>query len=508
MTPAEGGEGRGGKRPLPKTGRRQRLGGETNEGTDKGAGRSAMRTNKREKLPQLPQTDIDDAMGQLETAFALVGCVNGNTFTCPVCGESRKGKVVLRPAKKYWKCYVCGTHPDDPRYKNAIDLVKERCNVPFPKAVNILLGRNDGPIPKAKIVEILATAKSDDGFTASDEPWVFDLYTEILESPHCSLERAVAYYSDRHISADAVAAMRFRYITDPEALRSDLIAKWGEEKLVQAGIAVENENGLRLLCGWNYPVIEPAIDHTGKVRNLQFRPSLKQREKIRAHKRGEGPYVPTFMSIKGAGPKHLIGIGLHLLAEGDPRVVMVAEGAADAAAGYTLGAAGMYAIPGTNIMPPKGVVQYLEKRGHKIVVALDGDEAGIKARPTVAAHFRNNGYAQGASRRLGIDVPGLLNDDLRTALAAAGQFAEDIYRDVAEECGLSELDAIIADEDASKRLHSKLQNLHEESCWVREKTDMPEGLDVCDILIRTHAKRGCTCQSCKAWRARSETATQ
>jgi 5S rRNA maturation endonuclease (ribonuclease M5) len=484
------------------------LEGETNKGTTKSAGRSAMRTNKREKLPQLPQTDIDDAMGQLETAFALIGCVNGNTFTCPVCGESRKGKVVLRPAKKYWKCYVCGTHPDDPRYKNAIDLVKERCNVPFPKAVNILLGRNDGPIPKAKIVEILATAKSDDGFTASDEPWVFDLYTEILESPHCSLERAVAYYSDRHISADAVAAMRFRYITDPEALRNDLITKWGEEKLIQAGIAVENENGLRLLCGWNYPVIEPAIDHTGKVRNLQFRPSLKQREKIRAHKRGEGPYVPTFMSIKGAGPKHLIGIGLHLLAEGDPRVVMVAEGAADAAAGYTLGAAGMYAIPGTNIMPPKGVVQYLEKRGHKIVVALDGDEAGIKARPTVAAHFRNNGYAHGASRRLGIDVPGLLNDDLRAALAAAGQFAEDIYRDVAEECGLSELDAIIADEDASKRLRSKLQHLHEESCWVREKTDMPEGLDVCDILIRTHAKRGCTCQSCKAWRARSETATQ
>lgn len=508
MSPAADGGERDGKRPLPKAGQRQRLGGETNEGAKKGARRSAMRTNKREKLPQLPQTDIDDALGQLETAFALIGCVNGNTFTCPVCGESRKGKVVLRPAKKYWKCYVCGTYPDDPRYKNAIDLVKERCNVPFPKAVNILLGRNDGPIPKAKIVEILATAKSDDGFTASDDPWVFDLYTEILESPHCSLERAVAYYSDRHISADAVAAMRFRYITDPEALRNDLVAKWGEEKLIQAGIAVEYENGLRLLCGWNYPVIEPAIDHTGKVRNLQFRPSLKQREKIRAHKRGEGPYVPTFMSIKGAGPKHLIGIGLHLLAEGDPRVVMIAEGAADAAAGYTLGATGMYAIPGTNIMPPKGVVQYLEKRGHKIVVALDGDDAGIKARPTVAAHFRDNGYAQGASRRLNIDVPGLLNNDLRVALAAAGQFAEDIYRDVAEACGLSELDAIIADEDASKRLRSKLRNLHDESCWVREKTDMPEGLDVCDILIRTHAKRGCTCQSCKAWRVRSETASQ
>jgi len=488
---------------LPRSDGRQRSKGTNNESAENnGARRSTMRNNKREKLPQIPQTDIDDAMSQLETAFALVGCVNGNTFTCPVCGENRKGKVVLRPAKKYWKCYVCGTYPDDPRYKNAIDLVKERCSVPFPKAVNILLGRNDGPIPKAKLVEILATAKTDDGFTASDEPWVFDLYSEILESPHCSLERAVAYYSDRHISAEAVEAMKFRYIVDPEALRSDLVAKWGEEKLVQAGLAVEHETGTRLLCGWNYPVIEPAIDHTGKVRNMQFRPSLKQREKIRAHKRGEGPYVPTFMSIKGAGPKHLIGIGLHLLAQGDPRVVMVAEGAADAAAGYTLGAAGMYAIPGTNIMPPKGVVQWLEKRGHKIVVALDGDEAGIKARPGVAEHFRINGYAGGASRRLGIDVPGLVNDDLRTALDAAGQFAEDIYKDVIAETGIEDLKVIVNDGEAKERLASKLRSLYEESCWVREKTDMPEGLDVCDILVRANAKRGCTCQGCKTWRER------
>lgn len=464
-----------------------------------------MRNNKREKLPQIPQSDIDDAMGQLETAFALVGCVNGNTFTCPVCGENRKGKVVLRPAKKYWKCYVCGTYPDDPRYKNAIDLVKERCSVSFPKAVNILLGRNDGPIPKAKLVEILATAKSDDGFSACDEPWVFDLYTEILESKHCSLERAVTYYSDRHISAEAVEAMRFRYIVDPEALRNELVAKWGEEKLIQAGIAVESEHGFRMLCGWNYPVIEPAIDHTGKVRNMQFRPSLKQREKIRAHKRGEGPYVPTFMSIKGAGPKHLIGIGLHLLSNGESRVVMVAEGAADAAAGYTLGAKGMYAIPGTNIMPPKGVVQYLEKLGHKIVVALDGDEAGIKARPIVAEHFRSNGYADGAARRLGINVPGLLSDNLNEALNAAGQFSEDIYRDVSSQYQCTSFQEVEANAEAAAALRTKLRNLYEESCWVREKTDMPDGLDVCDILIRSHAVRGCTCSSCTAWRERQQT---
>lgn len=488
------------KRPLPKKNGQQRSEGETKDAKPKSVGRSNMRKNTREKLPQIPQEEIDQALSQIETAFAIVGCVNGNSFSCPVCGENRKGKVVLRPTKRYWKCYVCGVYPDDPRYVNAIDLVMERCSVPFPKAVNILNGKNDGPLPKAKLVEILAQAKADDGFTACDEPWVFDLYTEIVDSKHCSLEKAVEYYKDRHISPEAVEMMKFRYITDPEALRADLVAKYGEEKIIEAGLGIETEHGMRLLCGWNYPVIEPAIDHLGKVRNMQFRASAKQREKVRAHKRGEGPYVPPFMSIKGAGPKHLIGIGLHLLADGPSRVVMIAEGAADAAAGYTLGALGMYAVPGTNVMPPKGVVQWLEKRGHKIVVALDGDQAGIKARGVVAEHFRSNGYAGGASKRLGIDVPNLLNGDLKIALAAGGEFGETVLSEVMGQYNGTNFEELIKHDDFVNQLRKRLEELYVESCWVREKTDMPDGMDVCDILIRANAVKGCKCQSCTTWR--------
>lgn len=465
-----------------------------------GVGRSNMRTKSHDNLPQIPKQDIDDAMSQVELAFALIGCVAGNAFICPSCGEQRKGKVVLRPAKRYWKCYVCGAAPGETTYRNAIDLVKERCGVNFPQAVNILLGRNDGPVPKAKIQEILADAKADDGFRACDEDWVFELYGSVVNSKHCSLSRAQDYYRDRHISAEAVEMMRFRYITDPEALRNDLLDAYGEEKLVASGLAVSSEHGLRLLCGWNYPVIEPAIDHLGRVRNMQFRPSWKQREKIRAHKRGEGPYVPTFMSIKGSGPKHLIGVGLHLLAEGPGRLVMVAEGAADAAAGYTLGAAGMYAVPGTNVLPPPGVVKFLERRGHKLVVALDGDEAGNKARSVVAAHFRTNGYAEGAARRLGFDVPGLIQDDLRFAMAAASEHAGELLDEVKGTYGLERFDDVLTNVEASEDLRVRLRTLYEESCWVREKADMPEGLDVCDILVRKHAESGCTCTSCKIWR--------
>jgi hypothetical protein len=477
------------------------LGDDAGHQQSKDVERRHMRnTTQKNNLPQIPQTDIEDALGQLETAFAIIGCVNGNAFTCPVCGESRKGKVILRPQKRYWKCYVCGVYPEDPRYMNAIDLVKQRCSVPFPKAVNILLGRNDGPIPKAKLLEILAEAKADDGFRAAEEEWVWDLYTDVLNSQYSSLERAQAYYADRHISMEAVEMMRFRYITDPEKLREELVAKWGEEKLVAAGLAVTGEHGFRLLCGWNYPVIEPAIDNLGKVRNMQFRPSAKQREKIRAHKRGEGPYVPTFMSIKGAGPRHLIGIGLHLLADGPGRVVMIAEGAADAAAGYTLGAAGMYAMPGTNVLPPAGVIQFLEKRGHKIVVALDGDDAGNKARPIVAEHFRAHGYANGASRRLGYDISALVSDDLEAAVNAAGEFGADLVDEITGRYELRTLSDAITHEQAANDLRTALRQLYVDSCWVREKQDMPAGLDVCDILVKRNAERNCPCQGCVSWR--------
>jgi hypothetical protein len=471
---------------LPSEAKRQRSSGNERRTT----------VNHASKL--LPQEDIEQALCELETAFALIGCVAGNSFACPVCGEQRRGKVVLRPTKRYWKCYVCGTYPDDPRYLNAIELVQNRCSVPFPKAVNILLGRNDGPVPAAKVAELVANARVDDGFSAATEDWVWELYTSVVDSPHVSSERAAAYYAARHIDAVSVAKMRFGYITDPEALRVDLLAEFGADKLVASGLAVDGDKGLRLLCGWNYPVVEPAIDHKGRVRNLQFRPSERQKAKIIAHKRGDGPYVPPFMSIKGAGPRHLIGIGLHLLADGPGRTVMVVEGAADAAAAYTLGAQGVYAMPGTNVLPPAGVVRFLAQRGHRVVVALDGDDAGTKARPVVAEHFRVNGYAEEAGDRLGFDVAALVSKDLAAAVEASGEAGSGLVAELAGELGIN-TDSVF--DSAPDQLRDRLRSLYLASCRVKEKTDMPDGMDVCDILIARHVQDGCPCNTCVQRRA-------
>jgi hypothetical protein len=160
----------------------------------------------------------------------------------------------------------------------------------------------------------------------------------------------------------------------------------------------------------------------------------------------------------------------------------------------------MYAMPGTNVLPPAGVIQFLEKRGHKIVVALDGDDAGNKARPLVAEHFRTNGYATGASRRLGYDISTLVGDDLETAVNSAGELGADLVEEIAGRYELSTLSGVIGHEQAATDLRTTLRQLYVDSCWVREKQDMPVGLDVCDILVKRNAERNCPCQGCVSWR--------
>lgn len=388
-------------------------------------------------MPLLPQQDIDAAAKELETAFVLCGLVVGSTLQCPECGTTKPKKVELNKEKFHWKCFRCGS------WGTGIKLVQERLSVSFPQAVNLLLGRHRDAIPAAKVAALTAEIELGDSFTASTEPWVWDIYAAVLDSEHVSLAAAQRYYAEWHIDGDVVADQRARYITDPGALRTELLATFSSEQLLESGLFVERRPRkgepepqvpeLRMLCGWNYPQIEPAIDHRGRVRNMQFRPSPKQRTRLVAHKRGDGPYVPPFMSIKGAGPRHLIGCGTERLMRVASSTVYVVEGFKDLLATNTLGAEG-YAMPGTNILPPPGLVEMLAARGHTMLVALDGDEAGTKARPKVAEHFRTNGFADTA---------------------------------------------------------------------VREKDDMPPGMDVTDILVARHADKGCGCNTCSAWRSRA-----
>ncbi len=434
----------------------------------------------------LPEADIDAATKELRTAFVLCGLVGESTLRCPSCGTEKRKKVELKA--RHWKCYRCGS------WGSSTKLVQEHLGVNFPTAVNMLLGRHEGSVPKARVRELTAKVEVADSFKASTEPWVFELYTNVLHSKHCSLKRAQRFWAEFHIDPSVVEEQQSRYITDPAALKADLEAQYSRAQLIESGLFIEKRTDddtageLRMLAGWNYPVIEPAIDARGRVRNMQFRASAKQRAKVLAHKRGTGKYVPPFMSIKGATEKHLIGCGIERLAQIEGRTVYVVEGFKDLLAARTMGAEA-FAMPGTGILPPPGVVQFLADRGHAMLVALDGDDAGTQARPVTAEHFRMNGFAAAAADEHGFDVVGLRDNDLLTAYKAGGDRVKTIAKTIAAEHNLSSIKEVIDHDDAAAALRTKLDELFVNSCRVKMKTDMPDGMDVADILAARIAEQ-------------------
>jgi hypothetical protein len=221
----------------------------------------------------------------------------------------------------------------------------------------------------------------------------------VLSSKHASLPAAIRYYGQWHITPEAVATLGFVYITEPDELARELVKRFGTELIVASGLARPLEPGdrdttntkLRWMFSANYPVVEPQISPKGQCHSMQFRPSNAQKKKVLSHKAGEGKYVPPFMSLRGAGPEHLIGINLEHLCSIPPTRVDIVEGAKDVAADISLGNEA-FGLPGTGVLPPKKTVDALRRAKHALRVCMDGDEAGVASQDKVIAHLVANGF--------------------------------------------------------------------------------------------------------------------
>lgn len=358
--------------------------------------------------------DIEAARHNIEQAFQIVGLCSAQSFQCPDCGTTKKGKVTLKPAKGYWACYRCGA------WGSTIKLLQERGGYGFADAVNVLLGRpltTGAPTPppptRRPVLPVI------DDFTAVVD---VEVYNWILAQGDVSL--AQWYYGRWHISADAVEGSGATVIRDIDAFHAKALAKWGGDRLVACGLvkpasATPNKKDFFLL-NWDYCVIEPHRRPSGDVVGMQFRPNPKQERKIAAHKAyskardvaesvGEEftgtkvDYVPKFLSLRGAGPNSLIGCNLPsvaVLPEG--ATVHIVEGFKDAIAAATMGAPA-YAIPGVGVMPHVKVCEILARLD--VVICMDGDAGGDTGRKNLEEHFSANGVSyRGKDMPAGMDV--------------------------------------------------------------------------------------------------------
>lgn len=353
-------------------------------------------------MPKIPEHIIDAASERVDVAFAVCGLVSGGALVCPECGTAKKKKVVLRP--RYWKCHRCGS------WGSAIRLVQDRLGVGFADAVRILVGDKEAAAPSGVDVSEIPVSAANPSVC---DP---DVYRAVVELGDRDL--AARFYARFGIDPDVTREAGASYLDDPKRVWAELVSSFGEDRLEACGVATRRDDGtLRPLFGARYPVVEPAVDPNLATRNLQFRASVRQKLLVDAHKRGMGPYVPPFLSVRGAGERHLIGIGLERLARLKPTTVYVVEGFKDLLAVRTLGFEG-YALPGVSVLPPAGVVRWLAKTGHTFCVALDGDEAGQEATPVVADHLRSgipSGRVRSARLPDGMDWADLLREKAEAA---------------------------------------------------------------------------------------------
>lgn len=343
------------------------------------------------RSPRVTDDDIEAARHEVARAFALLGLVEGKSPRCPECGTAKKGKVALRQDKGYWKCFKCDA------WGSPIKLL-EASGYSFVDAVSALLGREvHGEVAKAAPKK-LVVPQAGSGFRQTLDTQV---YQAIME--HGSYVAAARYYARWHIAPQAVKASGAVRIEQCDQMHAALLERFGRQRLVAAGAikpAEDTANGADFwLVNSQYPVIEPHKLPDGVVVGMQMRPAEAQLAKAEAHKRGEGKYVPKFLSLRGAGPDGLVGCGLDLLAGCVDEPVYIVEGFKDLLAVSTMGAKA-YAIPGAAAQIPAVAIEIL--RRNLPIVALDADDAGAAGAQRIAETLQASGVERVSVKR---DLP-------------------------------------------------------------------------------------------------------
>lgn len=391
---------------------------------------STTDTTHRPRRGRVRDEDIEQARHEVERAFALLGLVAEDAWVCPSCGTSTKGKVVLRPAKGYWKCHRCGS------FGSPIKLLCES-GWDFVDAVNALLGRPVAVPAKAgaPVRDLPAVAPE---FVATVDPEVYDTVCALGD-----VDAAVAYWARWHIAPEAVREAGSAVVVDHRRFRDRLLARFGRDRLIACGLVkpagVDGAGEDRWLCNESYPVIESHRQPDGHAVGLQFRGSVRQLERAARHKTAKAtweraaaryeakwgrPYpkpkprfVPKMLGLRGAGPESLIGMGLVRVARLQrPGEIYVVEGFKDLLAARTMGAEA-YALPGAGTLPPEPVGRLLARRGHRVAICLDADDAGDTGAARIAQWCAERGIPwRRKALPAGCDVA-----DVLAARVAAGE---------------------------------------------------------------------------------------
>ena len=402
-------------------------------------------TPRSDPAPASNGADLDIAVTKVAEVFQMFGLVGPKGApVCPRCGEHRKGKVKI--STRSWKCYPCG------EWGSALGMLEERGWTKF-DAINMLVGKphtEPGGNAVRTDAPVATKIKAQPDFAAVADPEVY-----LWLAKRGSREGAAKFFARWHIDARAVAELGCVLLPtdrwpDTQQLRTDALEAFGTERLSACGVARVDEDSGELRwpgIGSGYSLMEPHIDADGNIRYYQIRAAGKKADAVAAHKAGK-----------------------------QARKAAEAAGAADA----DLPRVPEYVAPflslrgaTTQMMLGGGVWRLSRLKDPATVVIVEGIKDAAAAR-TMGAEA----YALPGARTLPpAEVCEILaRHKVRVALDN-------------DEAGLEGRDAVIA-------------HLLEHGVDDVAPHELPEGLDVADVLVSRHAAKGCRCRTCQLWRSR------
>ncbi len=318
----------------------------------------------------------DDIINEIRSRCDIVDIIQGYIplkrsagrfkALCPFHGEKTPSFFVNQDRQTY-HCFGCQKGGDVFRF------IMEKEGVDFPNAAHILASKCGVNIPERQ--HGAGTGKSSDE-TGRQRERLYKIHEELaswyskllFEQPS---SRVAEYVRNRGIDEESLRKFRLGAAPDSwdGALRLLNAKGYPEDELVQAGIAVRNEEARRIYDRFRNRLVFPIWDEQGRVVGFSARTVEKESE---GAKYVNSPETAIFK-------KSRVLYALHMARESirDKQSAILCEGQLDVIAMHKAGFTNAVAPQGTAFTEEQGKI--LRRYTEKAFLCFDADEAGVKA---------------------------------------------------------------------------------------------------------------------------------
>jgi DNA primase len=333
---------------------------------------------------------------------------------CPFHAE-RTPSFHVSPERGTYHCFGCGVGGDIFSFVEAIE------GLDFKGALKVLAdkagvevvyarGTKEGKDERERLLELLETATI--------------YYTNQLTA------EAKKYLKERGLSDDTIKTFRIGWAGDAWSDASDYLKgkKFTDKEMLDAGVAKKNERG-GLTDKFRNRIMFPIADSAGRVIGFSGR-TFGEKASPEAPKYLNSPETPLFHKSR-----ILYGFDRAKMAIRKHNFAVLVEGQMDLLASHQAGWANTVAVSGTAFTEEHAAL--LKRMSENLVLALDADQAGIKAAGRAARAALLGGMQVKVARLpSGLDPADLIQKEGVDAWRAAIRDSKDIITfllDVLEE---------------------------------------------------------------------------